>query len=82
MGFISSKPQFQAPNNFITTILLTVMMTCAVLSAPTTDVSSNSGGTQDLIDQVFNGLEIVIGLGSHLNGTILGIGDFQDVSLS
>ena len=81
MAFIGSIQRFQTPNNFIATILLTVIMSCVVLSAPTTDASSNSSGTQGLIGQVFKGLEILIGLGSRMNGTILGIEDFQNVSL-
>lgn len=82
----SSKAPFQAPSNFISIcnwLLLTVMVAHVVISAPTTDVSFNhSGGTQDLIGQVFNGLEILIGLGSHLNGTIFDIEDFQNVRIS
>lgn len=83
----SSRSLFQAPSNFIaiwlSAILLTVMVAHVVISAPTTDVSSEpSGNTQDLIGQVFNGLEILIGLGNHLiNGTILDIEDFQNVSI-
>lgn len=83
----SSKPLFQTPSNFITiwlsAILLTVTVTHVVISAPTTAVSSDhSGGTQDLIGQVFNGLEILVGLGSRLNGTIFDIEDFQNVRIS
>ena len=56
------------------------MVARVVISAPTTDVSSDdSGGIQDLIGQVFNGLEILVGLGSRLNGTIFDIEDFQNV---
>jgi hypothetical protein len=86
----SSKPLFQTPSNFITikfwfaAILLTVMVAHVVMSAPTTDVPSDrSGNTQELIGQVFNGLELLIGLGNRLisDGTILDIEDFQNVRL-
>ena len=83
----SSKPLFQISSNFNITIwlmaiLLTVTVAHVVMSAPTTDVSSDrSGNTQDLIGQVFNGLELIIGLGNRLiNGSILDIEDFQNVS--
>ena len=85
----SNKPLFQSPCNFITScrttwlsaILVTVMVARVVISAPTTDVSSdNSSGTQQhLIDQVFNGNDILISLGNRINGTNLGIEDFQNV---
>ena len=84
-----SKPLFQISSNFnittwLTAILLTVTVAHVVISAPTlsTDVSSDrSGNTQDLIGQVFNGLELIIGLGNRLiNSSILDIQDFQNVS--
>ena len=85
----NNKPLFQSPCNFITSccttwlsaILVAVMVARVVISAPTTDVSSdNSGGThQDLIDQVFNGNDILISLGNRINGTNVGIEDFQNV---
>ena len=85
----SSKPLFQISSNFNITIwlmaiLLTVTVAHVVMSAPTTDVSSDrSGNTQDLIGQVFNGLELIIGLGNRLiNGSILDIEDFQNISIS
>ena len=65
-------------------ILLTVTVAHVVMSAPTTDVSSDrSDNMQDLIGQVFNGLELIIGLGNRLiNGSILDIEDFQNISIS
>lgn len=83
-----SKPLFQISNFnttiWLTAILLTVTVAHVVMSAPTlsTDVSSDrSGNTQDLIGQVFNGLELIIGLGNRLiNSSILDIEDFRNVS--
>ena len=87
MAFFIFKSLFQSPHNSIMTttipvVLLSAMAAHVASSAPTTEtISDSSVDIQDLIEQVFNGVEILIKLGSHLNGTILDIEDSQNVSL-
>lgn len=71
-------------NPFLTaTLLLSLMMALHVSSAPypgcSDDVPSDAG-SQEHIEQVLGGLEILIELGSRLNETMLGIQEFQSVS--
>ena len=73
---------------FITaTLFVTLTMVVdQVSSAPAYTGCSGSSvpsdpNTQEHIEQVLGGVEILIELGSHLNGTILNISDFQHVRI-
>ena len=65
-------------------VLLILSMAVSIsTSAPAADGSATSNSdeeVQDLIEQVLGGIEVMIQLGSHLNGSILDIQDFQSVS--
>ena len=58
------------------------------VASPVTDGSSDTATStaaeevQYHIEQVLGGVEILIRLGSHLNGTLLDVPDFQNVSES
>ena len=66
-------------------LLCLVVMTTNVSSFPTASICSSINATSDTtvqshIEQVLGGIEILIRLGSRLNGTRFDIPDFQNVS--
>ena len=67
-----------------TSLLLLVSTITVSHPVPQTDCSSANETTDPAasghVEQVFGGMEILIKLGSHLNGTILGFPDIQSVS--
>ena len=84
MAFVNKHISSSCNFFIIVTVLVSLVMAYHVSSAPITDCSSNvptDPSTQEHIKQVLGGMEILIELGSRLNGTILDIQDFQSVRL-
>lgn len=86
MAFITKHTSAPSCNFCLTAaLLLSLMMALQVSSAPhagrSADIPSDPSA-QEHIEQVLGGLEILIELGSHLNGTVLDIQDFQNVRIT
>ena len=71
-------------NNFLAASLVVSLMMLAPLRVSSAPYAENIAvpsdpSTQEQIEKVVGGLEILIELGSRLNGTILNIPDLQNV---